>query len=63
MLILTRQASESIRIGGDVLVTVVAIYTRHPKTGEPLSVPRVELGIKAPDSMEIVRSEIDKRRA
>jgi carbon storage regulator len=47
MLILTRRASESIVIAGDITVTVLEV------TGE-----RVKLGISAPASVLILRQEL-----
>ena len=47
MLVLTRKANESIRIGEDVIVTVSRITGR-----------RVSLSISAPEEISILRSEI-----
>ena len=47
MLVLTRKALEKIQIGRDVTVTVVEIRGRY-----------VRLGIEAPKSVQIVRSEL-----
>jgi carbon storage regulator len=47
MLVLTRKRSESILIGRDIRITVVAI-----------SGGKIRLGIEAPDSMGIVRFEL-----
>jgi carbon storage regulator len=46
MLVLTRKEDEKIRIGNDIVITVV-------RTGE-----RVRLGIEAPDSMLVLREEL-----
>ncbi|OWZ84850.1 carbon storage regulator CsrA [Natranaerobius trueperi] len=47
MLVLTRKANESIMLGDDIELTVVAIE------GD-----RVKVGIKAPKDVEIYRSEV-----
>lgn len=51
MLILTRKEGETIRIGDDVVVTVVAVRGN-----------KVRLGIDAPKDVPIVRPEADERR-
>ncbi|CAN5407307.1 hypothetical protein BH11PLA2_BH11PLA2_34360 [soil metagenome] len=51
MLVLSRKIGEKIRIGTDVLVTVVRI---GPTT--------VRLGIEAPEDVEIVRTELEEQR-
>jgi carbon storage regulator len=50
MLVLTRLLHESIRIGDDIFVTVTRIDR-----------DKVRLGIEAPESVNIVRCEIDDR--
>ena len=51
MLILTRRAGETIRIGGDVEVTVIAINASH-----------VRIGVKAPKDVIVDREEIALRK-
>ena len=51
MLVLTRKQNEVIRIGRDVEVTVVRIHGR-----------RVQLGIRAPREVAIVRGDVDNRK-
>ena len=51
MLMLTRRAGEKIIIGGTICVTVVAIQGRQ-----------VRLGITAPASVLVDRSEVHERR-
>lgn len=48
MLVLTRKAKESIRIGKDIEITVSAIHGG-----------KVKIGIAAPKDQRILRSEID----
>lgn len=48
MLILSRKAGESIRIGDDIRVTVLGVQGN-----------RVKLGFEAPDSVHIVRGELN----
>lgn len=50
MLVLTRRQRESLRIGGDVVVTVLAV-----KHGQ------VRLGVEAPKSVPVHRQEIYAR--
>ena len=50
MLILSRSTHESIIIGDDVMVTVVAVEGN-----------RVRLGIRAPDDVNIDRTEVRER--
>lgn len=50
MLVLSRQIGESIRIGDDIVITIVRI---SPTT--------VRMGIAAPGNMNIVRSELVKQ--
>jgi carbon storage regulator len=50
MLLLTRRVGETIRIGGDVSVTVIAVKGSQ-----------VRLGITAPDSVQVHREEIYRR--
>lgn len=47
MLVLTRKIGERIRIGGDVVLTVLEVAGQ-----------RVRLGIEAPDAVPIVRAEL-----
>jgi carbon storage regulator len=51
MLILTRRAGESLRIGDDVEVTVMAVNGSQ-----------VRIGIKAPRSVAVDREEIAERK-
>lgn len=51
MLILTRRIGESIRIGTDIEVAVVGINRSQ-----------VRVGIRAPDSINIVREELTRPR-
>lgn len=48
MLILTRKKGESIRIGDDIVVTIVQCGRR------------VKVGVKAPQGVLILRTELDK---
>ena len=50
MLILSRKVGESIRIRGDILVTLVRI------TGD-----KAKIGIDAPEELEILRTELVER--
>lgn len=50
MLCLTRKRGEAIRIADEIRITVL-------ETGN-----RIRLGIDAPDDVEIVRAELDKRK-
>jgi carbon storage regulator len=52
MLILTRRAGETIRIGDDVEVTIVAI-----------NASQVRVGIKAPKNIVVDREEVAIRKA
>lgn len=47
MLVLTRQANQSIRIGHDIVVTVVEVHGDH-----------VRIGVSAPRSTTIHREEV-----
>lgn len=49
MLILSRQHSESIQLGDDIKLTVVAI-----------SGDKVRIGVEAPPGVRILRKELDK---
>lgn len=49
MLVLSRKLDESIRIGKDILITVISIDRN-----------RVKLGIVAPRDISIVRTELDQ---
>jgi carbon storage regulator len=49
MLVLTRKQGEEIRIGKDVVITIVR------------SGPNVRVGIQAPQDVAIVRAELDNR--
>jgi carbon storage regulator len=49
MLVLTRKENEKIRIGDDIVITVV-------RTGD-----RVRLGIEAPGNMVVLRDELTKK--
>ena len=51
MLILTRRAGETIRIGADVEVTVIAI-----------NASQVRIGVKAPRDVIVDREEIAERK-
>lgn len=51
MLVLSRKVDESLRIGPDIVVTVVRI-----------SPDKVRLGITAPRELNVVRAEIDDHR-
>jgi carbon storage regulator len=51
MLVLTRKVNESIVIGGNIVITVNQISPR-----------RVKLGVEAPGSIPIARSEIAGRQ-
>ena len=51
MLILTRRAGESVRIGSDVEVTVMAVSGRL-----------VRIGIKAPRNIVVDREEVAERK-
>jgi carbon storage regulator len=51
MLVLTRKEDEKIRIGDDIVITVV-------RTGE-----RVRLGIEAPADMVVLREELYQKDA
>ena len=50
MLVLGRKSGESIRIGEGIQITVVGINGN-----------RVRLGIEAPDSVRVLRAELDQR--
>ena len=50
MLVLSRKAGESIRIGGGITVTVVSVEGN-----------RVRLGVSAPPDVEIHREEVRRR--
>ena len=52
MLILTRKARESLRIGDDVTVTVLAVKGNQ-----------VRIGVQAPGEVGVYREEIYRRRA
>jgi carbon storage regulator len=49
MLVLSRRQNEKIKIGNDVVITVVEI-TKN----------KVRLGIEAPENIEVVRTELAK---
>ncbi len=51
MLVLTRKADQKIRIGSDVVVTVITV-----REGQ------VSIGIEAPKDIEIVREELLDRK-
>ena len=51
MLILTRRAGESLRIGDDVEVTVMAVNGSQ-----------VRIGIKAPSNVSVDREEVAERK-
>jgi len=51
MLVLKRKAMESIKIGTDVIVTVLAVDGNQ-----------VRIGIQAPDSVKVVRTELLKNK-
>ncbi len=52
MLILTRRTGETIRIGADIEVTVMAVHASQ-----------VRIGIKAPRDVAVDRQEIAERKA
>ena len=52
MLVLTRKENEKIRIGDDIVLTVVRT------AGD-----RVRIGIEAPTTVQILRSELNTKRA
>jgi len=52
MLVLSRKREERIRIGRDIVVTVIHIDRN-----------RVRLGIEAPDDIPIMRDELGEKRA
>ena len=52
MLILTRKKDESLRIGDDIVITVVSVSGGH-----------VRLGIEAPRELSVHRSEIYEKIA
>jgi carbon storage regulator len=52
MLVLSRRERENIRLGNDIVVTVVKI------TGD-----KVRLGVEAPPSVLVLRGELDRRGA
>jgi carbon storage regulator len=51
MLVLSRKLSEQIQIGDDITITVVRVG------------PVVRIGIDAPDSMKIKRTELIERKS
>lgn len=57
MLILSRKAEEGITIGGDIFIKVVRIEV-NPR--DPAK-SRAVIGIKAPESIRILRSELEWR--
>jgi carbon storage regulator len=50
MLVLSRKLNESIVIDGDIRITIVGIRGNH-----------VRIGIEAPDSVRIIREELEDR--
>ena len=50
MLVLSRKESEKIKLGEDIVLTIVRV------TGD-----RVRLGIEAPEDMLILREELDQK--
>ncbi len=50
MLVLSRKLNESIIIDGDIRITIVGIRGNH-----------VRIGIEAPDSVRIIREELQDR--
>jgi len=50
MLVLTRKLNEKIKIGDDIIITVVAIHNNA-----------VQLGIDAPEGITIKREELDQK--
>lgn len=57
MLVLSRKANESIRIGSDIRIVVVGFRNRD---GQKVALQDVEvaIGIEAPRHIEIARSEL-----
>lgn len=51
MLVLTRKPMESIKVGGDVIVTVLSVDGNQ-----------VRVGIQAPDSVRVLRTELLKEK-
>lgn len=54
MLVLTRREGESIRIGRDIVVTITEMTHLHGR-------PRCRVGIQAPASVHIIRTELEER--
>lgn len=50
MLVLTRRHGEAITVGDDILITIVSVEGQH-----------VRVGVKAPRSVPIYRSEVQER--
>jgi carbon storage regulator len=51
VLVLTRKPGESIRIGEDIIVSIVGIEER-----------RIKIGISAPPNVKVDRDEVGKRK-
>lgn len=62
MLVLMRHQDESVLIGPDIEVVVLDVVLEDPLTGRPLDRPRVQLGIKAPRSLTVLRNELVERK-
>lgn len=54
MLVLTRREGESIRIGEDIVVTITEMSHFHGR-------PRCRVRIAAPQSVSIVRTELERK--
>lgn len=53
MLILSRKRGESIKIGDDVVVTILPPNPKYPDSNH------IRIGIQAPEDVQIVRTEIE----
>ncbi len=52
MLVISRKEFERVRIGKDIIVTIVRV-----------DATRVKIGIEAPESIKILRDELEDREA